>query len=53
MCQQDVKNGFLAQPANHRVILKHRWIRLKSLSDLPDPARIILEFAQIRPLNRH
>jgi hypothetical protein len=26
---------------------------LKSLSDLPDPARIILEFAQIRPLNRH
>jgi hypothetical protein len=25
----------------------------RSLSDLPDLARIILEFAQIRPLNRH
>ncbi|MFT5109366.1 MAG: hypothetical protein ACI9UA_005013 [Pseudoalteromonas tetraodonis] len=25
----------------------------RSLSDLPAPARIILEFAQIRPLNRH
>ncbi|MFT4551006.1 MAG: hypothetical protein ACI9MB_004987 [Verrucomicrobiales bacterium] len=26
---------------------------VKSLSDLPDPARPILEFAQIRLLNRH
>ncbi|MFT5856400.1 MAG: hypothetical protein ACI8XO_003654, partial [Verrucomicrobiales bacterium] len=26
---------------------------LKNLSDLPDPARIILEFAQIRLLDRH
>jgi hypothetical protein len=56
LCQRRIVSGVtmvVSSISALRPRVLPEWHGLKSLSDLPDPARIILEIAQIRPLNRH